>query len=105
MADPHGSVLVQASPEVRALPAAQLAPPAPRPRSTAAVASRLIGSALGIRGLVCAALLPTSPACQPCGGALILTSSVGRGRDFAFKNRARCMLDQFQSSIGSGFSY
>ena len=74
---------MQASLEVRALPASQLAPPAPRPKSTAAVASRLIGSALGIRGLVCAALLPTCPARQSCGGALILTCSVGCGRDFA----------------------
>ena len=37
----------QASLGVRCLPAAKLAPPAPRPKTTAAVAVRLISGALG----------------------------------------------------------
>lgn len=42
---------VQASLAARCMPAKQLAPPAPRPKTNAAVASRLIGSALGMRGV------------------------------------------------------
>ena len=41
------SVLSQASLESRCLPAAKLSPPAPRPKTTAAVAVRLISGALG----------------------------------------------------------
>lgn len=43
-------VVLQASHAARCMPAKQLAPPAPRPKTSAAVASRLIGSALGMRG-------------------------------------------------------
>lgn len=53
--------LTQASVAARALPAADLAPPQPRPKTTAAVARRLIGAALGnvngLRDKVCR-LLP-----------------------------------------------
>lgn len=52
----------QASETARSLPAADLAPPQPRPKTTAAVARRLIGAALGnvngLRDKVCR-LLPT----------------------------------------------
>lgn len=42
---------MQASLAARCMLAKQLAPPAPRPKTNAAVASRLIGSALGQREL------------------------------------------------------
>lgn len=35
------------------MPARQLAPPTPRPKTTAAVARRLIGNALGVSAAVC----------------------------------------------------
>ena len=41
----------QASLAARCMAAKQLAPPAPRPKTNTAVASRLIGSALGMRGV------------------------------------------------------
>ncbi len=41
------SIVIQASLASRCLPAAKLAPPAPRPKTTAAVAVRLISGALG----------------------------------------------------------
>lgn len=41
----------KASLGARSMPSKQLAPPAPRPKTNAAVASRLIGSALGVRGV------------------------------------------------------
>ena len=41
------STAIQASLASRCLPAAKLAPPAPRPKTTAAVAVRLISGALG----------------------------------------------------------
>jgi hypothetical protein len=42
---------LQASLAARCMAARQLAPPAPRPKTNTAVASRLIGSALGMRGV------------------------------------------------------
>ena len=42
---------LQASRAARCMAAKQLAPPAPRPKTNTAVASRLIGSALGMRGV------------------------------------------------------
>lgn len=43
---------MQASEGARCIPARQLAPPTPRPRTTAAVARRLIGNALGVSAAV-----------------------------------------------------